>query len=311
MQRIRFVDSHTAGEPTRVVMEGPPALGSMSIAAQAAEFASRFDTFRSTVVSEPRGSDVLVGALLRAPQDPKHTAGIIFFNNVGCIDMCGHGLIGVVKTLQHLGRIDAGMHHFETPAGLVTATLQEDGKVAFDNVPSYRTAVNVRIEVPGHGPLHGDVAWGGNWFFLTSDHGHILDRSNVHALTTFAREVRKAVNSQGFPEVNHVEMLGPPDSAQAAAKNFVLCPGGVYDRSPCGTGTSAKLACLAASGKLEPGAPWVQQGILGTSFVGSYRWETPEHQRVVPTIRGQAFITAEGELLLDEIDPFREGIRPA
>ena len=311
MQRIRFVDSHTAGEPTRVVLEESLGLRSTGVATQVTLTSSQFRALRSTVVNEPRGSDVLVGALIGSPRDPQHTAGIIFFNNVGCLGMCGHGLIGVVTTLQHLGRIDAGTHHFETPAGVVSATLQENGEVAFENVPSYRTAEHARLEIPGHGPLHGDVAWGGNWFFLTSDHDQVLDRSNVDELTTFAREVRKAVNSQGYPDVNHIELVGPPDSAQADAKNFVLCPGGVYDRSPCGTGTSAKLACLAMSGKLQTGAPWVQQGILGTSFVGSYRWETAERQRIIPTIRGRAFITAEGELLLDEHDPFREGIRPA
>ena len=311
MQRIRFIDSHTAGEPTRVVLEGGPELGTGSLAERVSRLEADFDTFRSLVVNEPRGSDVLVGALVLPPAEATSAAGIVFFNNVGFLGMCGHGMIGVVTTLAYLGRIAPGTHRFETPVGIISAVLEADGEVAIENVPSYRAAQDIRIEVPGFGPLRGDVAWGGNWFFLTSEHGEMLHLSNVANLTSFAGRVREAVNSQGFPEVNHVELIGPPDSPGASAKNFVLCPGGAYDRSPCGTGTSAKLACLAAAGTLAEETDWVQQGILGTSFVAHYRWETPERTRIIPTIRGRAYISAEGKLLADEHDPFRYGIRHA
>lgn len=311
MQRIRFVDSHTAGEPTRVVLDGAPDLGTGTMAQRSELLAGEFDTFRSTVVNEPRGSDVLVGALVTTPVDSTAAAGILFFNNVGCLGMCGHGMIGVVATLAYLGRIAPGTHRFETPVGIVTAELSDDGLVAIENVPSYRTAAHVAIDVPGFGVLHGDVAWGGNWFFLTNEHGQTLDIAHVDELTSFAWRVRQAVNAQGFPDVNHVELVGPPDTADAHAKNFVLCPGKAYDRSPCGTGTSAKLACLAAAGKLAEETDWVQQGILGTSFIGRYRWDSPDKTRIIPTIRGRAYISAEGSLLVDEHDPFRFGIRPA
>jgi 4-hydroxyproline epimerase len=305
-QRIRVIDSHTGGEPTRVVIEGGPDLGRGSMAEQRDRFRDRFDQYRSAIVNEPRGSDVVVGALLRQPMDPSCAAGVIFFNNVGPLGMCGHGTIGLVATLAHLGRIGPGDHRIETPVGIVTATLHEDGRVSVANVPSYRKAAGVAVEVEGAGRVTGDVAWGGNWFYLV--HGqHSLDPAEIPSLLNLANRIRKAVNAQGFPEVDHVELFGPPTVAGADSRNFVLCPGGAYDRSPCGTGTSAKLACLAADGKLAEGAPYVQESIIGSTFVGRY---TRHGEAVLPTITGTAFVNAEATLLLDDSDPFCWGIRP-
>jgi 4-hydroxyproline epimerase len=269
-------------------------------------FRERHDHFRSAIVNEPRGSDVLVGALLVEPSEYSCAAGVIFFNNVSYLGMCGHGMIGLVVILAHLGRIQPGEHRIETSVGVVTATLNPDGTVSVANVPSFRKAKAFTVEVPGIGPVTGDVAWGGNWFFLVADHGQLLERANVEELTSFAWRIRQAVNAQGFPDVDHVELLGPPKTDSAHSRNFVLCPGKAYDRSPCGTGTSAKLACLAADGKLDEGASWVQESIIGSTFTGRYR---RLGDRIIPIISGDAFVIAEATLLLEERDPFCWGIR--
>lgn len=308
-RRIRIIDSHTGGEPTRTVISGGPDLGGGSVADRLAVFREKQDRFRSAVVNEPRGSDVLVGALLVEPVDPSCAAGVIFFNNTGCLQMCGHGTIGLIVTLAHLGRITAGVHRIETCVGTVSATLHDDGRVSVENVASYRREKAVPVEVPGIGIVRGDLAWGGNWFFLVEHSEPALRLANVAELTDVATRIRRAVNAQGFPEVDHVELIGPAIGAEAGARNFVLCPGGAYDRSPCGTGTSAKLACLAADGKLAEGETWIQESVIGSEFRGTFRWEDRASGRIIPTITGTAFVTAEATLILDERDPFRDGLR--
>lgn len=309
MRRIAVIDSHTGGEPTRVVVHGGPELGPGTVADKLKVFREQHDRFRSAVVNEPRGSDVLVGALLVEPNDPSCVAAVIFFNNVGCLGMCGHGTIGLVVTLAHLGRIQTGAHRLETPVGVVTATLHDDGSVSVANVPSYRQVKAVTVDVPGLGAVTGDVAWGGNWFFLVEHHGQKLDIVDVEQLTDFTWRIRQVVNAEGFPEIDHIELFGPPEQPGAHARNFVLCPGKAYDRSPCGTGTSAKLACLAADGKLAEDQAWIQESILGSRFVGRYRWLDRAKGHIAPDIAGTAFVTGESTLLLDERDPFCWGIR--
>jgi len=304
--RITVVDTHTGGEPTRVVVEGGPDLGTGPLAERRARFQENFDRYRSAIANEPRGSDVMVGALLCPPVDPAAAAGVIFFNNVGCLGMCGHGTIGLIVALAHLGRIGPGEHRLETPVGVVTATLSPDGEVSVANVASYRARPAVTVDVLGHGPVTGDIAWGGNWFFLVRGGDWDLRLANVEALTDRSWRIRQAVNAAGHPEVDHVELFGPPTQAGADSRNFVLCPGKAYDRSPCGTGTSAKLACLAADGKLAEGAVWVQESIIGSTFRGSYRHDG---DRILPTITGTAHVNAETTLLLDPEDPFCWGIR--
>lgn len=286
MKRIPIIDSHTGGEPTRVVLSGVTA--------------EELETYRRAIICEPRGHEVIVGALLVEPKDASCAAGVIFFNNVGLLGMCGHGMIGLIATLKHLGRISAGEHRVETPVGVVTAVLDESGRVSIRNVPSYRQANGVKAS-----GVTGDVAWGGNWFFLVSNHGFDLTLKNVPQLTQASLSMREAVRAAGYPEVDHVELFGPPHDAGNHSRNFVLCPGGEYDRSPCGTGTSAKLACLAADGKLAPGETWRQESILGSVFEGSYQ---NGEGGIIPTITGEAFITAESTLLLDPADPFQFGI---
>jgi 4-hydroxyproline epimerase len=310
--RVTVIDTHTAGEPTRVVVAGGPDLGGGPLADRRALFRERFDAFRSAVVNEPRGSDVLVGALVVPPADPACAAGVIFFNNVGVLNMCGHGTIGVAVALGHLGQLYAGRHRLETPVGVVTIDFDGANSVSFDNVPSYRHAAGVTVAVEGHGPVTGDVAWGGNWFYLVSDHGQELTARNVERLTDFTWRIRQAlvrdgVTGAGGGEIDHIELIGPPADPANHGRNFTLCPGKAYDRSPCGTGTCAKLACLAADGKLKEGDVWRQESVIGSVFEGSVR---SDGDRVIPRITGSAYVTAEATLLLDPRDPFRTGIRP-
>jgi 4-hydroxyproline epimerase len=313
MPSIRVIDSHTAGEPTRVVISGGPRLRRGTLAQRLQELANRHDHFRSAVVNEPRGSDVMVGALLLQPSDPACAAGVIFFNNVGYLGMCGHGTIGVVATLAHLRRIQPGAHLIETPVGVVRATLHGAGKVTVENVVSFRHREGVVVEIPGFGPVTGEVAWGGNWFFLVEQAPFDLTLANRDALTDFAWAIRGALRAQGIAgpegqEIDHVELFAPAASLDANGRNFVLCPGKAYDRSPCGTGTSAKLACLAADGKLAPGQTWRQEGILGTSFEASYRLRNGSPREVIPSITGSAYIISESKLILQPGDPFPAGI---
>ena len=314
----RVIDSHTGGEPTRVVVSGGPDLGKGDMAARRRLFGELHDAWRKAIVNEPRGSDVLVGALLCAPVDSASTCGVVFFNNVGVIGMCGHGTIGLVATLSYLGRIAPGEHRIETPVGEVTATLHPDGSVTVANVASYRHATQVSVNVPGHGVVHGDVAWGGNWFFLCADHGMTLESRRVGELTAFALRVRTALRQQGVTglagaEIDHVELFGPAADPRNDARNFVLCPGGAYDRSPCGTGTSAKLACLADDGKLAPGAPWRQESVIGSVFTGRYARLAGAHagvpaNAVLPMIHGRAHVTLDANLIFDSEDAFAWGL---
>jgi len=315
MHRVQVIDSHTAGEPTRVVIAGAPNLGTGPIVLPIQErleiFRTRHDAIRTAVVCEPRGSDVLVGALLLEPTNPENTAAVIFFNDVGYLGMCGHGTIGLVTTLAHLGRIAPGQHRLETPVGTVTVTLNLDGTVEITNVPSYRYKAAVPIEVPNLGTFTGDIAWGGNWFFLIANHPYELTLANRHELLAASTAIRSALQDQAITGPNgepldHIEFFTPPHDPANSSRNFVLCPGASFDRSPCGTGTSAKLACLYADGKLAPGETWRQEGILGTVFEGSV--ETLPDNRVTPHIRGRAWITAESTLLYDPTDPFAAGI---
>ena len=310
-RRIKVIDSHTGGEPTRVVISGGPDLGNGALSERIVRFRNNHDDFRCAVVNEPRGSDAIVGAFLCAPVDQSCVTGVIFFNSVSYLGMCGHGTIGVVATLQYLNRIGPGIHRIETPVGVVVAHLDEEGNVEVANVPSYRLATGVKVEVPGVGPVTGDVAWGGNWFFLVKEHDQKLEIDNLETLMDFTQRVRDSLARAGITgddghEIDHVELFGPSTQPGVDSKNFVLCPGKAYDRSPCGTGTSAKLACLVADGKLKEGETWRQESIVGSVFEGTV---SVIDNVVHPKIKGSAFITAESDLILDARDPFSTGIR--
>jgi 4-hydroxyproline epimerase len=309
---MRVIDSHTAGEPTRLIIEGGPDLGQGSMAERAAIFAKDFDHIRSFTVNEPRGYDALVGGLICEPVDPTCVAGIIFFNNVGLLGMCGHGTIGLAVTLAHLGRIGPGLHRVETPVGVVTFELLSKNRARITNVESYRFRKAVSIDVPDLGRITGDIAWGGNWFFLTNDAPCPLTLSNLSELSQAAISIQNTLLNQAIRgddggAVDHIEIFGPPGAAGADSRSFVMCPGGAYDRSPCGTGTSAKLACLAADGKLEANKIWIQESIIGSQFESSYR-HAGTAGRIVPSITGDAYICSEAILYRDKNDPFVNGI---
>jgi 4-hydroxyproline epimerase len=312
VRRVHVVDSHTAGEPTRVVTSGGPDLGSGPLRSRALRLKELHDDFRRSIVLEPRGSEAVVGALLVPPDNARSAAAVVFFNNAGYLGMCGHGTIGVVVTLAHLGQLGPGKHVIETPVGAVEATLHATGEVSVRNVPCWRSRHAVEVEVPPYGSVVGDIAWGGNWFFLTEQSPCDLTLANVDVLTEYTLAVRSAlewgrVTGANSAPIDHIEVLGPPHRAENHGRNFVLCPGGEYDRSPCGTGTSAKVACLLADGLWREGQAWRQEGILGTVFE-----VTPEMVRgeMRPRIRGAAYVTGEGDLLFDGHDPFVEGISP-
>ena len=310
MQQIECIDSHTGGEPTRVVVSGFPDVGGLSLPDVVTTLRDRHDQFRRAAVCEPRGNDVLVGALLLPPRQPGSLASVVFFNNVGYLGMCGHGTIGLMATLAQLGRVVPGSFALDTPVGTVQAQWHGDGWATVDNVPSYRHRQGVVLDVPGVGQVVGDVAWGGNWFFLCSCGDLPLQLDSIAALSARATAIRHALERSGITGKNgavidHIELVGPAVNPTHQARNFVLCPGGAYDRSPCGTGTSAKLACLAADGSLAPGAAWFQESVLGSVFEGRYRLRDGQ---VMPTIRGQAHVCGRATLLLDPADPFCWGL---
>ena len=310
LRRINVIDSHTAGEPTRIIVAGGPDLGTGTIEERLERFRREFDGIRSATVNEPRGNDAMVGALLCEPHDASCDVGVIFFNNVGYLNMCGHGTIGLIVTLAHMGRIRKGVCRVDTVCGPVEARLNDNGSVTLRNVASYRSAANVAVDVPGLGRVYGDVAWGGNWFFLVNDHKQTLTLNRLEELTDCAWRIRQALEANRVTgpdgrEIDHIELFGPPSVEGADSKSFVLCPGRAYDRSPCGTGTSAKLACLYADGKLRPGQVWRQESIVGSVFEGTI---SVEDGKVYPEITGFAYVNAEAELRLDERDPFCYGI---
>jgi 4-hydroxyproline epimerase len=309
MQRIHVIDSHTGGEPTRFVVSGFPDLGSGTIADKRERLRKDHDRFRQAVICEPRGSDVLVGALLCEPSDPDYVAGLVFFNNIGYLGMCGHGTIGVAVSLGHSGRIQAGRHRFETPVGVVSVEYDGANSASFENVPSYRYAKDVTIDVETLGQVTGDVAWGGNWFFLVRDWPKPIDLLHARINSIACQWIKEALAENGVTgadgaEIDHIELFGPPSDPHNRSRNFVLCPGSAYDRSPCGTGTSAKIACLAADGLLTPGEIWRQESVLGTVFTASYR---REGNKIIPRISGQAYVTTESTLLIDAADPLTWG----
>jgi 4-hydroxyproline epimerase len=309
-RKIEVIDSHTAGEPTRCVLSGGPDLGGGSLTDRLARLRRDYDGMRRAILCEPRGSDVVVGAWVLEADAADCVAAVVFFNNVGYLGMCGHGTIGVAVTLAHLGRIRPGTHFLQTPVGNVKIDLLSSSHVTIENVSAYRYRTEVYVHVPGHGPVVGDVAWGGNWFFLCEQHGLRLDLKNVDALTEHAWKIRTELSASGITgangaEIDHIELFTAPNDLANDSRNFVLCPGKAYDRSPCGTGTSAKMACLVAEDKLAPGQAWRQEGILGTVFEGRVRIQ---NGAIIPSISGSAFVTAESTLIFDPEDPFRDGI---
>ncbi len=307
--RLRVIDSHTGGEPTRLIVAGGPVLAG-SFHEQVTAFKTQHDRLRVALCTEPRASDICVGGLLLPPTEATLAAGILFFNNVGYLGMCGHGTIGLVTTLAWLGRLSPGVHRIETPVGIVTAELHPHGPVSVTNVASYRYAYRVQVHMPGHGLVTGDIAWGGNWFFICEDHHQMLHIDHIDRLVGFSTDLHQALIASGITgahgaAIDHIELLGPADVG-FDAKNFVLCPGKVYDRSACGTGTSARLACLVADGRWVEGQRYRVQSIIGSVLEGTVELINGE---VIPTLTGQAWVTADSTVILDPDDPYCFGLK--
>ena len=313
---LKIIDSHTGGEPTRVIIDGCPDLGNGTLAEKQEILKTKHDWIRTSTLLEPRAYPAMVGAILTEPHTPDCTAGVIFFNNAGYLGMCIHGTIGLAVTLQHMGIITTGSHRIDTPVGVVTAHLHDDGSVTVDNVPCYRYQKDVSVVIPDskYGTITGDISWGGNWFFLINEQENApkVDQTNIAQLTEFTTTVSLALANAGITGANgapvdHVEVFGPPSDDLSDSRNFVLCPGGEYDRSPCGTGTSAKLACLYADRKFSPGETWRQAGILNTIFTGSVK-PIPETNQIIPTVTGSAWVNGETTIIINAKDPFSKGI---
>jgi len=311
-EQIHIVDSHTEGEPTRVVVEGGPDWPGQTMMEKRQSMTVEADWLRRACVLEPRGSEAFVGALLTKPVDEESVAGVLFFNNSGYLNMCVHGVIGVVRTLAHLGRIAPGTHTLDTPAGKVTCTWNGDHNVTVRNVPSYRHARDVIVDVLGHGKIKGDIAWGGNWFFIVRRSPVDITLENRAQLTRFALSIRNALRIHNITgtkkaEIDHIQLVGDGSAVSADARNFVLCPGGAYDRSPCGTGTSALLACLHADGIVDYEKSWRQAGILGTAF-NARPLRHSEEKTIIPEITGSAHVNLSGTIHFHADDPFQFGI---
>lgn len=327
---LQAVDSHTAGEPTRIVTGGLPPVAGATMAERRAALQRDHDELRRALVLEPRGHDAIVLALLQPPCAPGAHLGVVFANDVGYLGMCGHGAIGVATVAVATGMVPAVEPVTEvvldTPAGVVPCRVAVVGgrprSVTITNVPSFLFRQRVVVPVHGFGKVAADVAWGGNWFaFVEADQlGLVVERSHVPVLLQAAVAIREALVREGVrgrhPEhaaeaiIDHVKLFAPLDGAEPGARALTLCPGAAWDRSPCGTGTSAKLAVLHAKGELEPGRWFRSESVLGTAFRARIvRTATVGGlPAVVPEIEGSAWITGFPTFVLDPDDPCRFGI---
>lgn len=307
----KVIDSHTGGEPTRVIIDGGPDLGSGPISERARLLETKHDKFCRSVLCEPRGYDAMVGALIVTPVEKNCLTGVIFFNTSQNLGMCGHATVGLLVTLYYLGKISVGNYKIETPVGIISAQLHDPNTVSVINVESYRYKKGVSIQVEQYGEITGDIAWGGNWFFLVNNSPISVQFENIDKLLNFTSSIKSALKQQHITapdssEIDHIELFGESLNEKAHSKNFVLCSSGDYDRSPCGTGCSAKLACLAEERLWPENKKWIQEGIIGSLYSTHYSWSTGGN--IIPTITGKAFVTSEATLQFNPLDPYKHGI---
>ncbi|MGI9177053.1 MAG: proline racemase family protein, partial [Pirellulales bacterium] len=307
-------DSHTIGEPTRVVVDetfaAALALGDGSVRRRRDLFRERYDHVRRALVGDPRGAVAMVGVVLVPPHDPACRLGAFYFNRVGYLDMCGHATIGLAVTLGSLGRIEPGSFRLETPAGSVGVTWHGGIDASFECVPPRRIHRGLAVDCGSGQTVTGDVATSGLWFYLCRDHGIAVTPAEIPRLTDLAWTIRRGLEARGITGdggeiIDHIVLLGPPSTSGNDGKAFVLCPDGAFDRSPCGTGTSALVGCLHEDGLLAEGRTWRQESVLGGIYEARVR---REGEILVPTVRGQAWITAESELRFAIDDPYRTGL---
>jgi 4-hydroxyproline epimerase len=312
--QLRVLDSHTIGEPTRLVIDEWCAasldLGTGSVRQRRDVFRERYDHLRRAIVADPRGVEAMVGVVLVPPTDPSCDLGAIYFNRVGYLDMCGHATIGLAVSLGHLGRISPGPFRLETPAGVVGVQWHGGTSVSFQCVSPRRIHRGLVVRCADGTTVSGDVATSGLWFFICRDHGLSIDTEAISQLRDKAWAIRRSLAAAGVTGdtgevIDHIVLMGPPQDPANHARNFVLCPDGAFDRSPCGTATSALVGCLHDDDLLAEGALWRQESILGGVYEASINRSGGV---LMPTVRGQAWITAESTLHFAADDPYRTGL---
>jgi proline racemase len=314
----RFIDSHTEGEPTRalVAADGGPLDATLPevLAEWTRDGALAIPPAMLALAANPRAADATVCALVCRPSRAEATCGVLYWNAAAALGMCGHATIGLARTLAHAGVAMPARATFETRVGEVVVETLADGRVSFENVPARVHALDLEVTLEQGGTVRGDLAWGGNWFFIVR-----LDGAKGRAMRdaadelAFARSIERGIRAMGLAGgagngglIDHIALLFHPTRGDADARNFVLCPNGTFDRSPCGTGTSALLATLAARGELAEGAAWRQESAIGSLFEARFRAGARAGE-VVPAIAGRAFVVADGRLVDDPSDPSRLG----
>jgi 4-hydroxyproline epimerase len=323
------IDGHTAGNPVRLVAGGAPLLRGASMSQRRQDFLARFDWIRTGLMFEPRGHDMMSGGFLYPPTHDDTDAGILFIETSGCLPMCGHGTIGIVTFALENGLLrprEPGRLRLEVPAGVIDVTYREAAgrvrAVRIRNVPSYLAAEGVRIDVPGLGPLSVDVAYGGNFYAIVEPQGAYagLDALGASGVLQFSPVVRRLVREALEPVhpldetirgVSHVLWADAPKADGADGRNAVFYGDRAIDRSPCGTGTSARLAHLAARGKLQVGDTFVHESIIGSRFVGRVEAATTLGDRpaIVPSIEGSAVATGHNIIWIDPDETFARGFQ--
>ena len=321
------IDGHTAGNPVRLVSGGAPALNGTSMSERRRDFQTRFDWIRTGLMLEPRGHDMMSGGLFYPPTRPDSDLGILFIESSGCLPMCGHGTIGLVTFGIENGLIEArtpGRLRIEVPAGVIDVEYVENAgrveSVRIYNVPSYLAAEGLRIEVPGFGPLTVDVAYGGNFYAIIEPQGAYegLDALGATRIIELSRQVRDRVRAVLDPVhpldpsirgVSHVLWADSPKGAGADGRNAVFYGDRAIDRSPCGTGTSARMAQLAARGLLAVGDHFVHESYIGSRFNGRVEGNATigDVTGIYPSIQGSAISTGLNTIWIDEADKFSKG----
>lgn len=323
------IDAHTCGNPVRVVKSGGPKLNGASMSEKRQHFLKEYDWIRKGLMFEPRGHDMMSGSILYPPNDPANDSGVLFIETSGCLPMCGHGTIGTVTIAIEQGLITPkvpGRLRLETPAGLVLVTYQQSGNkvewVKLTNVKSYLAAANLTIDCPELGELTFDVAYGGNFYAIVDEQPHFSGIQHYTAgdLIRWSQIIRNKINDKYtfvHPEndtirgLSHMLWTGAPIDPKATARNAVFYGDKAIDRSPCGTGTSARMAQWHAKGLLKPGDAFVHESYIGSQFIGRIEEETTigDSPAIVPSIQGWARVTGFNTILIDEEDPYAYGFQ--
>ena len=323
------IDGHTAGNPVRLVAGGAPLLSGKSMAERRLDFLDRYDWIRTSLCFEPRGHDMMSGGFLYPPTQDDTDAGILFIETSGCLPMCGHGTIGILTFALENGLIrprQPGRLRIEVPAGILDVTYEEDlnrvTSIRLKNVASYLAAENIQIDVPGLGPLSVDVSYGGNYYAIVEPQGAYtgLDDLGASRIIELSQIVRTKVREQFHPVhplepsingVSHVLWADKPSAEDAHGRNAVFYGDKAIDRSPCGTGTSARMAHLHAKGRLKVGDAFVHESYIKSRFIGRVEAETTlgEHKAIIPSIEGSAISTGFNTIWIDRQDIFWKGFQ--